>query len=545
MGRGWLIAIAGTTGLLALLGGETWAQPTGFALERLEPAPATDAFFAASSPTVEGHRRLTAGILADFAHSPLVLYSTIDDREVGPIVSARLNLRLQVAFSLASRLLIELEAPFAVLNSGDSPVSPRGTRFASPAGAAAGDLRVGARLRLFSAAGDRLHLALASALWLPTGRRAEYTGDGKVRATVMGIAGGRLRDRVLWTSNLGFRARRETVLANNVVAKEVFLAAAAGLLLASSRVLVGPEVWATGPLTDRADFLAARSSAAEGLLGVHYRGQSVRLGVAAGTGFTQAMGTPDARLVARFVYSPADPEPPRPVPVSAPPTPTDRDGDTILDPDDACPLVPGVRHDDPRKNGCPEDSDRDGDGVLDAEDACQFVAGVRDPDPKKNGCPPDRDGDGIVDAEDACPREKGPPDPDPSKNGCPTLVRVTDREIVILKKIHFEFRKARIMPDSSELLAQVAQVLKEHPEIGQVAIEGHTDALGAAEFNLRLSQQRADAVRTWLVDAGVEAGRLQAKGLGETRPIASNETEEGRERNRRVEFLILQGPVRP
>jgi outer membrane protein OmpA-like peptidoglycan-associated protein len=118
-------------------------------------------------------------------------------------------------------------------------------------------------------------------------------------------------------------------------------------------------------------------------------------------------------------------------------------------------------------------------------------------------------------------------------------VRVTEKEIVILKQIHFEFNKARIMPDSSELLAQIAQVLKEHPEIQRVSIEGHTDAVGTPQFNLRLSQQRAEAVRTWLMDSGIEGDRLQATGYGKTRPVGDNKTEEGRERNRRVEFHIL------
>jgi OOP family OmpA-OmpF porin len=513
------------------------AQTAGFSLDRLSPTPAGDAFFVAASPEVEGDRRLLAGLVTDFAHAPLVLRSPADGREFGRIVSARLNLRLQIAFALASRYLLDLEAPFAVLNRGSSPISPRGFRYASPEGVAAGDLRLGGRAVVWRDPGERLQLALAGALWLPTGRRGEYTGDGGVRAMVMGVAGGLLARRFLWAANFGFHARGERVVANNVVAKEIFLSAAGGLLAARGRVLLGLELWASGPITDRAEFLAARSTAAEALLGLQFRGRLVRFGVGAGPGLSVAMGTPDARLVARFAYTPRDPEPPPPPPERPPPPPRDRDGDRIFDDEDACPMVPGVRQQDPKKNGCP--LDRDDDGIIDAEDACPLAAGVRDPDPKKNGCPPDRDGDGIIDAEDACPRERGPRDPDPKKNGCPTLVRVTEREIVILKQIHFEFNKARIMPDSSELLAQIAQVLKEHPEIRQVSIEGHTDALGSAQFNLRLSQQRADAVRTWLMDSGIAADRLQATGHGKTRPVADNKTEEGRERNRRVEFHIV------
>jgi OmpA-OmpF porin, OOP family len=527
-------------GLAVFTTGIAFAQPTGFSLDRLEPTPPGDPFFAVASPGVDGARRLHAGLGTDFAHAPLVLRSAEDGRELGQIVSTRLNLRLQVALTLAELLLLDAEVPFALRNTGDSPSSPRGTFFASPSGVAAGDVRLGARVRLFESGGKRLQLALATAIWLPTGRRADYTGDGRLRAVGMAVAGGALGQRGVWAGNLGFQARGETVLANNVVAKQLFIGAAAGWLVAGGRVLIGPELWGSGAITDRADFFAARSAAAEALLGLHYRTHAVRFGVGAGSGLTVAMGTPDARLVARVSYTPPDQAPPSPLPPPPPPErpPSDRDADGIVDGEDACPLVPGVRDPDSKKNGCPPD--RDGDGIVDGEDACPLVPGVRDLDPKRNGCPPDRDGDGIVDGEDACPRERGPRDPDPAKNGCPTLVRVTDREIVILKKIHFEFNKARIMPDSSELLAQVAQVLKEHPEIRRVAIEGHTDAKGSAAFNLRLSQQRAEAVKTWLVENGIEPSRLDALGLGKTRPVAENATEEGREKNRRVEFHILR-----
>ncbi len=526
------------TVLFALRAGATRAQ-TGFSLDRLAPAPAGDPFFVTASPEVTGDRRLVASLLADLAHAPLVLRSTADGREYGRIVSSRLNARLQASFSLDSRFLIDLEAPVALVNQGSSPISPRGIQYPSPAGLAAGDLRLGGRAVLWRHPHQRLQLALGGAIWLPTGRRSEYTGDGTLRAMVMGAAGGVIADHVQWAANLGFHARGERVLASNVVAQEIFLAASAGWLAARGRVMLGPELWASGPLTDKGDFLSARTTAAEVILGLHFRGRVVQFGVGTGAGLTVAMGTPDARLVARFAYAPLPPEPPRVAPPSVPAPPTDRDGDGIVDADDACPLVSGVRQKDPRKNGCP--LDRDEDGIVDADDACPLAPGVRDPDPRKNGCPPDRDGDGIVDADDACPRERGPRDPDPKKNGCPTLVRVTEREIVILKQIHFEFNKARIMPDSSELLAQIAQVLKEHAEIQRVSIEGHTDALGGPAFNLRLSQQRAEAVRTWLMDSGIAGDRLEATGYGKTRPVADNKTEEGRERNRRVEFHIVPG----
>src|SRR6185436_16733321 len=109
--------------------------------------------------------------------------------------------------------------------------------------------------------GDSLRLAVAGAFWLPTGRRGDYTGDGGVRAMVMGVAGGLVARRVLWAANFGFHARGEREVASNLVAKELFVSAAAGLLAARGRVLLGPELWASGPITDHADFLSARTTA--------------------------------------------------------------------------------------------------------------------------------------------------------------------------------------------------------------------------------------------------------------------------------------------
>ena len=218
--------------------------------------------------------------------------------------------------------------------------------------------------------------------------------------------------------------------------------------------------------------------------------------------------------------------------------PPDRDGDGIVDADDACPDTAGEANDDPKLNGCPPD--RDGDGVLDAEDACPDTPGVKTTDPETNGCPPDTDGDGIRDDVDACPREKGQADPDPKQNGCPKMVRVTESEIVIMQQVQFKTASDEILPASDELLKEVAAVLLEHPEILKVEVQGHTDDRGSDAYNETLSQRRATSVVRWLTEHGVQASRLTAKGYGEAQPIADNETEEGRQQNRRVQFKILE-----
>jgi outer membrane protein OmpA-like peptidoglycan-associated protein len=259
------------------------------------------------------------------------------------------------------------------------------------------------------------------------------------------------------------------------------------------------------------------------------------------------MGTPALRALLSVAYAP-EPTPPPPPPPPPPPRvrkpkkPADRDHDGIPDKHDACPDEPGVATDNPATNGCPPPPpDRDGDGIPDKDDACPDVKGVANSDPTQNGCPPDTDGDGIRDDVDACPNEKGPADPDPQKNGCPTAVRVTEGEIVILEQVQFKTGSAVILPVSDDLLRQVAGVIVEHPEITVLEVQGHTDSRGGKAYNRKLSQKRSDAVRKWLVNYGqIDSSRLAAHGYGPDEPIADNATAEGRQKNRRVQFKIIE-----
>jgi OOP family OmpA-OmpF porin len=130
-----------------------------------------------------------------------------------------------------------------------------------------------------------------------------------------------------------------------------------------------------------------------------------------------------------------------------------------------------------------------------------------------------------------------PPEPEPPP---PKRVEVTADKIVIKEKIQFDVDKTTIKPESNGLLDEITQVIKDNPRIKKIAIEGHTDGDGSDKYNLKLSDGRAKAVMEYLVTHGIEAGRLTAKGFGESKPIASNDTPEGKEQNRRVEFLITE-----
>jgi outer membrane protein OmpA-like peptidoglycan-associated protein len=214
----------------------------------------------------------------------------------------------------------------------------------------------------------------------------------------------------------------------------------------------------------------------------------------------------------------------------------DDDRDGIKNSRDLCPLEPEDldRFDD--HDGCP-DPDNDNDGVLDDDDKCPRQFGPKE----TQGCPAegaDRDGDGTRDLLDNCPDAAGPA----SNQGCPEsekqLVVITVEKLVIKERVYFETAKSNILSVSYPLLDQVSRVLREHPEIELVTVEGHTDDRGGAEYNQGLSMDRASSVKRYLEGKGIDPARLKAAGYGLTRPADTNATEEGRAANRRVEFII-------
>jgi len=223
---------------------------------------------------------------------------------------------------------------------------------------------------------------------------------------------------------------------------------------------------------------------------------------------------------------------------------TDRDG--VFDYQDLCPAVDKGAHPDPAKLGCPA-GDKDGDGVYDPDDVCIDVKAGALPDPAKRGCPlSDRDRDYIPDGADACPDQPGAPSPDAKKNGCPSkLVEVRSGQIVIKEQIFFETKKDTIQKKSFPLLQAVADALKAVPQILKVRVEGHTDSVGKPDFNLELSQRRAQSVMRWLVEHGVAQSRLVSEGYGMAQPIADNKTKAGQAKNRRVDFIIIDPPQEP
>ncbi|MBL4688774.1 MAG: OmpA family protein [Nannocystaceae bacterium] len=211
--------------------------------------------------------------------------------------------------------------------------------------------------------------------------------------------------------------------------------------------------------------------------------------------------------------------------------PRDRDKDGILDRDDECVDVPGV----PENQGCPL-GDRDNDGILDVDDTCPDTPGVEEYD----GCPiPDTDGDGLLDPDDQCVEEPESDNGYQDSDGCPDEVPDELKDFTgVIEGIFFDTNKETIKASSRKELDHAVDVLTRFPTV-RVEISGHTDDRGSDEYNMDLSTRRADAVRAYLVDRGVESDRLSARGVGEESPRATNETSAGRAKNRRIEFKLL------
>jgi outer membrane protein OmpA-like peptidoglycan-associated protein len=242
-----------------------------------------------------------------------------------------------------------------------------------------------------------------------------------------------------------------------------------------------------------------------------------------------------------------------PPPIPAMDGPRDRDGDGITDNLDSCPDIPGLI----KFNGCP---DSDLDGIPDKDDNCPHTPGVA----RYQGCPiPDTDRDGINDEEDKCPhtpglaRYQGCPIPDSDKDGvndeedkcpdipgevsnhgCPLIKPELEKKIAYAAQhIFFNTGRYMLLAQSFRPLDEVVVILRQNTAL-QLDIDGYTDNTGAADKNLLLSRQRADAVKNYLVSKGIDPARLNASGHGQESPIANNKTTTGRAANRRVELHV-------
>ncbi len=263
--------------------------------------------------------------------------------------------------------------------------------------------------------------------------------------------------------------------------------------------------------------------------------------------------SPEATLGLTFTLDPAEKTPSKAAP------PPDADNDGVPDDADKCPKEAG-----PAPDGCPPPKDSDHDGITDERDACPNEAGPapagcpdRDPDhdcvpvpldkcPDQpglptDGCPdPDPDHDGISGDKDKCPNQPETVNGFEDEDGCPdTLPEKVKKYSGVVPGIEFDLGKATIRPTSRATLDEAAGVLEEYSAL-RITITGHTDDQGDRAKNVDLSKARAEAVKTYFVTQGIDAARIETRGAGPDEPIADNKLATGRQKNRRIEFKLIQ-----
>lgn len=556
--------------------------PNKIALNQFDPSPAGDVFFGLPSPYAQGRVVPRGYVGVDYAAQPLRLSGGGQEKA---LVGSQVFLHVAASLAILDRALVSVSLPVALAQGGDT-LSIDGTDVASPTSAALGDLRIGARVLLYGDDGGPAQIAVGGNVYVPTGSTeatGSFTGDGSARVAPQLLFGGRYK--LMPSVTLAYTAMGGFNVRSSKNPTTVIYGAGVAAMLLDEKLQIGPEFYAATPimpsgftLLENADVTLNNGSNAEVLLGARYRfWEGLTVGAAGGPGLSKAMGTPAFRFTGMIAWAPV-------VKSGAQEEQTDDlDKDGVAGAKDACPYAAGPASPDAKKSGCPvidddddgvpndEDPcpteyakatdvtdrkgcpppppppDTDGDTIPDEKDACPKEAGPISQDPAKNGCAPpanpDVDADGVLDAEDACPGEKGVKSADAKASGCKPLVRLKDKQIVILQSIDFRVAKTDLPPiegASEAVLAQVKETLVEHPEIVKVEIGGHTDNGGKEDYNVKVSKARAEAVKKWLVDHGIAESRLVPVGHGPKKPIADNKTKEGRAQNKRIDFTIVE-----
>lgn len=532
--------------LVFALGGRAAAQGrVGFDTQLFHPPGSEGATFTIARPQPLSHTLVSVGLRLDGAYGVLQL---ADDR--GTAVSWRSDAELLFAVGLFEWLEFEATAGVVLAESTDDPVADPIQRSFR---ASAADPRLALKAILYRSA---FSLGVRAAFSVPLGRLSTSQGTGSDflhedywvfhPELLYSYAAG---DFTL-AGSLGWRFRRAGDYLAFESDDELTAALGARYDVLDWLGLVA-EVRGRFGLAGRSLDVDEMPMEADG--GFRFRlGSLVTLDVGAGSGLTPGYGSPVVRGFALLRVETA--------PEGCQFGPEDNDGfedgdfcaeldndqDGVLDVDDECPNDPEDLDEFRDEDGCP-DLDNDADGILDDEDTCPSVSEDRDSYQDADGCPePDNDEDGIPDGLDRCPMDPEDRDGFEDDDGCPEpgpdapVVTVTDTRILISERIYFDFDTATIRSVSLPILDQVAAVIIDLPASRKIRVEGYTDGEGEERYNLDLSFQRARAVVEYLVGRGVPRQRLEYVGYGETRPVAPDDSPEGRALNRRVEFFYLE-----
>jgi outer membrane protein OmpA-like peptidoglycan-associated protein len=486
-----------------------------------------------------------------FALHPLRTDNYVDDLRLeeqlaGHPVKHQLITYIGAGIEILDRAALQLSLPI-VLNQATTPTYRPDlgiTEAVSARSAAPMDLRLDSRFIVFRTEDRAFRLAITGAVFLPTGDEDSYAGDRSAGGS-FGFAAEYDFKQFFITLNTGVAIRPLVRIHELYVGNELTYGVGGYVPLLDDRLRAGIELFGSFGITEKTAGELDASPIEWMANAKYFLLDSKQLYVGAGAGTRLSGGyAPDFRGIAVIggSFSIADTDMRAPDFKYVIEKEKDTDGDGYPDVIDVCPDNPEDGKAPKPSDGCPHMPDRDGDGIPDVVDRCPDVPEDMDGIDDRDGCPEDdADQDGIPDAVDKCPKEPGQQvKEDPTKNGCPYYIRriTGSAEIQILKQVEFEFDRWTILPRSYPILDEVVRLLRANPEIKLVSIEGHTDNQGTDEYNERLSVNRAEAVKNYVTNKGVEPQRLTSSGFGSRRPLATNDTPEGRQRNRRVEFHI-------
>jgi outer membrane protein OmpA-like peptidoglycan-associated protein len=566
-GDWWIVAI----GVLALLvrrrvawlalllfASVAHADPaTSFDLGVFRPTvPTRASFITVEPPEIHAKGVFGAGLTFDYAKNPLLAQRAGSDMVDAP-VSDRSELILGLTYALP-RVQLTLEIP-GMSQAGS--VAFTGVDAAD--GTALGDLSLHARFELWR--GSAVALAASAQVTLPTGDEDAYAGsDGLVMKGVgiLGVRAGRLR----MAGNLGVRVRTSSAVLGNIEqGQEMVFGAGLAVRLLRGLDAIG-EVFGSTPLGGE-----GRLTPLEGLVGTRvWVTEQVAFSAGGGMGLTSGVGAPDARVFVGVAWFPTESSLKGGKKTVAFGGILDVDEDGIPDQVDRCVNEAEDKDKHQDEDGCPE-LDNDSDGVLDVADKCPNEAEDGDEFQDADGCPEfDNDGDKVVDARDQCPQNKedldgfrdedGCLDPDndadglpdgidqcplepevvngnADDDGCPdpgdSLVMVFPDKLELLAPIEFAGETANLKPTSRPVLEQVATTLRLSPSI-KVRVASHVHRRGGQQADYNLSVKRGEAVKKFLVDRGVDAGRLEMKPFGSTKPLGSRDV------NDRIVFELVK-----
>jgi OOP family OmpA-OmpF porin len=464
------------------------AQTRTFTVDRLVIAGAPDDGIGVWRPDVGRDTRFFGQLGLGLAINPLRVDNYVDDlnkaeKIAGPAVSSQFITYFNAGVELFNRASVQVSFPL-ILNQGGSPTNNIDAGLPQPPvdlrSVAPMDMRLEGRFVVYRSPSRSFKLALSAAAYLPTGNNLSFAGDDGAGAS-FGFATEYAVKSFYVVLNAAYRLRPSANLNELNVSNEVLYGLGGYVPFRKDTIRLGAELFGA--------FGAGKKNVGDldttplewNVNGRMYftPKRQIWAGLSAGSRLTGGYA-PDFRGVAVF-------------------------GGSF-----------GVKDTDPGSGGPRYSFD---------------VAAELDVDT-----------DGIPDEVDACPKEPGEINSHPDRNGCPKFIRRISgsAEIEILKQVEFTFDSSVILPVSYPILDEVLRLLQVSPEITLVSIEGHTDNQGKDEYNQKLSEDRARSVMNYLVNKGIEKDRLTSTGFGMTKPLLSNDTEAGQQRNRRVEFKIKQ-----